>query len=925
MITISESWLLSSIADSELFDSRYTVYRRDRDYVATRQSLGGGVAIAVKRSLRSSCSYAWQSSAEDIWVTISYKDLVRKRILKLHICTIYLCSENLGHSFSRQLYNFTNQLTNLFSTHSDDLFLVLGDFNMSDITWLSSANDFLIPSGLSGDHVYNFIDTLSLCNLNQYNNILNNFGRLLDLVLSNKNVSVKECLDPLVPEDPHHKALLIDIALSTTTPLPINPHTLYSYSRADYTNIKKSVREINWHDKLSSHDLNTAVDLFYSTLYSIRDKYVPTRRAGNESYPPWFNSALVKILKEKHKYYKKFKTYSNISDELSFKTLRDRAKKVENECYANYIRSIESAIVQNPKAFWSYVKSKREGSSVPSSVSYAGVTSDTGPGISELFSSYFHSTFIQNNISNNNPYPSDILSVCDISSIEVRTGEIERFLKSLDLSKSAGPDELPAVFLSNCASELTVPIAILFSRSLTEGVVPLRWKLAFISPIHKKGSKDQVGNYRPISKLCLIAKVLERIVFNQLYNRLKSAFSPAQHGFLKGRSTVSNLVIFNDFITEEMDSNNNQVATIYTDYSKAFDRIDHYLLLQKLHIIGVRGHLLDWFRSYLNNRKQAVVLNGFTSSWRSIPSGVPQGSLLGPLLFIIFINDIDTCFINSNYLLFADDMKIFRKVNNSLDEALLQDDLQRLDQYCTNNSLDLNVDKCYFIVFTRKRKPFMCSFKIKNQSLNQVYSTKDLGVTHDSKLLFDSHIDNIVGKASRAMGFIMRVSKPFKSMKTLKILYCSYVRSHLEYASQIWNPKYETYINRLERVQKKFTRFLGFKFKLPKMCYQTRCSNMHFLSLQNRREIADVLFLAKLVKGNIDCPALLSKVGLRVPPRLTRLKPLLNVPTSKTNYRQNSFLIRACRTFNKHFTGSDIDLFCNSLSSMKHHLINVCC
>ncbi|CAG9103056.1 unnamed protein product [Plutella xylostella] len=601
------------------------------------------------------------------------------------------------------------------------------DFNMSDITWLSSANDFLIPSGLSGDHVYNFIDTLSLCNLNQYNNILNNFGRLLDLVLSNKNVSVKECLDPLVPEDPHHKALLIDIALSTTTPLPINPHTLYSYSRADYTNIKKSVREINWHDKLSSHDLNTAVDLFYSTLYSIRDKYVPTRRAGNESYPPWFNSALVKILKEKHKYYKKFKTYGNISDELSFKTLRDRAKKVENECYANYIRSIESAIVQNPKAFWSYVKSKREGSSVPSSVSYAGVTSDTGPGISELFSSYFHSTFIQNNTSNNNPYPSDILSVCDISSIEVRTGEIERFLKSLDLSKSAGPDEMPAVFLSNCASELTVPIAILFSRSLTEGVVPLRWKLAFISPIHKKGSKDQVGNYRPISKLCLIAKVLERIVFNQLYNRLKSAFSPAQHGFLKGRSTVSNLVIFNDFITEEMDSNNNQVATIYTDYSKAFDRIDHYLLLQKLHIIGVRGHLLDWFRSYLNNRKQAVVLNGFTSSWRSIPSGVPQGSLLGPLLFIIFINDIDTCFINSNYLLFADDMKIFRKVDNSLDEALLQDDLQRLDQYCTNNSLDLNVDKCYFIVFTRKRKPFMCSFKIKNQPLNQVYSTKDLG------------------------------------------------------------------------------------------------------------------------------------------------------------------------------------------------------
>ncbi|XP_048487187.1 uncharacterized protein LOC125490855 [Plutella xylostella] len=493
-------------------------------------------------------------------------------------------------------------------------------------------------------------------------------------------------------------------------------------------------------------------------------------------------------------------------------------------------------------------------------MSLDGVTSDTGQGISELFSSYFQSTFLNHcnsNISSsnakqnlfNNIAPSN--SNCDIGSVEINASEVERLLRSLDLTKSAGPDTIPAVFLVNCASELSVPVALLFQRCINEGIMPSRWKAAFISPIHKKGSKDCVEHYRPISKLCLLSKILERIIYTQLYSALKHTFSPAQHGFLKQRSTVSNLLIFSDFVTSNMD-NGDQVDAIYTVYSKAFDRIDHCLLLNKLHLAGIR-----------------------------------------------------------------DDMKVFMVVNNAADALCLQEDLCRLDRYCVSNKLDLNVAKCYCVTFSRKRHLFEASYTIKGQNLARALSSRDLGVTYDSKLLFDQHIDHIVSKASKSLGFIMRASKPFKSMKTVKLLYCAYVRSHLEYASQIWNPQYDVYINRLEKIQRKFTRYIGFKFKIPYTDYEHRCERLHLLPLKLRRTVADVIFLFKIIRGYVDCPELLQMVNFHVPTRPSRKFKTLHIPACSTNFRQNFFSLRASNAINSLCNSSEVDIFGSSLETVK--------
>lgn len=365
--------------------------------------------------------------------------------------------------------------------------------------------------------------------------------------------------------------------------------------------------------------------------------------------------------------------------------------------------------------------------------------------ICEAFSLYFHSNFLDS--SSNTNYicapPLESASSFDISSISVSVDHVKKLLTNIDSSKAAGPDNISPKFLIRCAKTLALPVAILFRKSLACSIVPKIWKSAFITPVHKKGDKTEVVNYRPISKLCVIAKILERIVYDQVYSALKHAFSPFQHGFLRGKSTVTNLILLNDFLTAAMDKGN-QVDVIYTDYNKAFDRIDHFILLQKLNSMGIRGDLLRWFSSYLENRSQAVALHNYTSSWISVPSGCPQGSLLGPLLFTVYVNDIDACLRSSKLLCFADDMKIFAAISSLDDMSALQADLRRLEDYCQSKQLDLNPAKCSVVTYSRKRSVLMTSNSLNGQALPRCNSVRDLGVYHDSRLIFDSHVDAIV-------------------------------------------------------------------------------------------------------------------------------------------------------------------------------------
>lgn len=916
VVLITESWLNDGIGDSELFDDRYIVFRRDRQYSATQQVNGGGVLIAVHRKLASASCPEWSSSAEDIWVTVTYKNK-QSNIKKLHFCCLYLCDENRGYNFNSQLSNFTDKLSFAVDSCPNDVFIIFGDFNMKNIIWdLDLSNNITQPTGIQGDAQVYFFDILTECNFNQFNNCMNVNNRVLDWALCNTQLNVCACDDPLVPEDMHHKAINVSLSLVEVRHLTPRPRTIYSYRSGNYDAINSSLHDVDWNCLLYNTTLDRAVENFYNTLYTLIDKFVPQRLYTPNTFPPWYTKPLQKVIKEKYKFLKKFKVYGNYDDYETFSILRNRAKKLEHECYTAYLSTIESAIIEDPKLFWRYVKlNKGTSSSLPSTLIFEGVSTDSGDAACNLFADYFKSNFLSSAAST--PLRVDYAAegtVCNnsLSYIEIDTRSVFKLLKSVDLTKGAGPDRIPPLFIVKCSEKLASPLSMLFTRSIQEGVVPAIWKSAFITPVHKNGDKSNIKNYRPISKLCIFAKLFERIVYTQVYNFLKASFIPEQHGFLKNRSTTSNILLFTEYTSRNMDSGG-QVDAVFTDFSKCFDRIDHVILLQKLYNAGIHGNLFRWFSSYIDNRTQKVVVSGYASAWNRVPSGVPQGSLLGPLMFNIFVNDIGMCFNTSKFLLYADDMKIFKKINSINDCYQIQQDLLALEQYCSRNKLDLNVSKCYAITFTHKQDIITYNYQLKGVQLKNVSDIRDLGVTHDTKLAYDIHIDNIVKKANRSLGFIKRFCAQLKSIKAMKILYCSYVRSTLEYCSQVWNPHYNIYIDRIEMTQRKFMRYLQYKSKSYDNTYEGRCSRHHILPLELRREISDTIFFTKIAQSQVDSPELLSLIGLRVPTRsvvrASRMQTCLNVPWGNTNYRCNSFLIRTSKSINNLESSLEFDLF----------------
>lgn len=884
--------------------------------------------IAVRRELAAECRPEWSSTAEDLWVTLTLINRRPRSIYKMHVGVVYICNQNLGNSMSTQITNFANNTTKIALDNPLDKIIIFGDFNMPHVSWTLDNKDGIsyIPTNLHGQHQFDLIDGLNMCNLLQYNSLVNDsHGRLLDLIFSNNDVLVSCCDTPLVPEDPHHRSLVATAEFVQLHNIKPHPYTRYLYNNGDYNAICKNLDAIDWRSELDCKNIEDAVSFFYKTICDLRDTYVSSKLVTPlRKYPFWYKRPLIKLLKEKAKYHKKYKTYGNSYDLDSFILLRQRGRLLEDEMYKCYISNIESCIKENPRAFWSFIKSKNQSNSYPSVLHYGNRSSDQGDEICNFFGEYFHSNFLESSqqdiIQDDFSCSLDVEPATDINTIEVIDENVYNLIKSLDLNKSAGPDSIPAIFIVKCAKSLTLPLSLIYRRSLMEGIVPSIWKKAFVTPIHKKGSRNMIENYRPISKLCLFAKVLEKLVYSQLYPALKQSLSLDQHGFLRGKSTTSNLLICAEFLTRCM-SEPSQVDIVYTDYSKCFDRIDHVILLKKLTRIGIRGNLFRWFSSYVRNRCQTVVLGGYSSLSMNIPSGVPQGSLLAPLLFTIFINDISSCFIHSKILLYADDMKILHQINNACDAHKLQADLTKFQNYCTQNKLDLNVSKCYVCSFTRKPTKLIHNYILYSSELARVDKIKDLGVIFDSKLLFDDHINSIVKKASRALGFVLRMSAEFTNIKTFKILYCSYVRSHLEYASQVWNPHYDVYSSRLESIQKRFLRYLQYRAHIYLPDYETRCRKFHFLPLFKRREIADLSYLFGILNSTVDCPELLEQVGLRTNTVALRKPNVLYVPIVSNNYRQNSFIIRTSRSFNTLVKANpELDLFNTSVSKLKRLL-----
>ena len=538
-----------------------------------------------------------------------------------------------------------------------------------------------------------------------------------------------------------------------------------------------------------------------------------------KSDPPWLTTNIKRLLRKKKRLYDKYKKSNNINHFETYKRFRNLVTKEIRKSKKVVIDKLTEKLENpntGPKGWWKTLKQfiKPDQTNIIPPLNKDGLIYSDEIDKANILNNYFTEQTLLDDSQASLPQTMTTPTY-NLDSLSITPEEVEQTLKSLPLGKAAGHDLINNRLLKELAQPLSFPLCDLFNFSLSSGKVPKIWKQANVSPIHKKNDPSDVSNYRPISLLSTVGKVLEKIVHKYVFNffRDNNVITTLQSGFVPGDSTVNQLIdIYNTFC-KALDEGK-EVRAVFCDISKAFDRVWHKGLLFKLKSAGVTGSLLTWFSDYLNDRKQRVVLPGVSSSLTSVKAGVPQGSILGPLLFLLYINDIVED-INSSIRLFADDTSLYIIVDNPFQAAeQLNSDLQKIHRWAAKWLVTFNPGKSESMLLSRKHnKPFHPPVLMDQSQITEVKSHKHLGVIFSNDCTWHENLELIKSKAWKRIN-VMRKLKFELDKKSLQTIYFSFIRPLLEYADVVWNNCAQYESNELEKIQNEAARIVTGATKL---------------------------------------------------------------------------------------------------------------
>lgn len=854
IIILVETNFVSNIGDNELGLIDYTIFRRDR-YQTNINLKGGGILIAIKNCFLPKLIYKnYNFDCEQLFIKIS----IGKRSIILG--AVYLPPRSSSEIYQHHI----NTVEDICSLDRDSDLILLGDFNLPMTSWVNNSDvdeplqaNCTHLDNLINDNVMICLNSFSFLNLSQRFPVNLNKGYTLDLCFSSLekseilNYDLNEYL--ILPER-HHDIGVFKIDLNEYNVIePIS--TSKNYYKADFQEIEKELNKIDWEIVWSGNNIEVNTEKFYSKLNSIIDSHVPTvSNSSKTTYPPWFSFELIKNIIRKKKLHKIWISSDLQEDYIEFKKLRAICLRQSRIDQRKYLEKIEKRTSQNTKEFWKYINRLSRCNGIPEFVNFKGYTSASIVDSCNLFAVYFKSTYSKLDMGEIDCNLNDIFSCDNLNSeFVISDSDLELALNKLGDGVSPGTDNLPEIFLKKCGNCLKGPLLFLFNSSISNGTFPDIWKRSYITPIFKAGDKTEVENYRPISILGTIAKVFDLIMSIKLKDKLISLIIIEQHGFMKEKSTLTNLLIFSDYVSNALNSGY-QVDTIYLDFKKAFDSVDHTILIGKLYNMGISGSVLRWFFNYLTNRTMVVRIKGNLSEPFKINSGVPQGSHLGPLLFLLFINDINQNLKFSKILLFADDIKLYSIIKSPLDQSNLQIDLDIIYKWTIENKLKLNISKCSLLSIYRGCS-FDTNYLINNNFLEKVTKQKDLGIIFQNNFEFNFQLQNAINTAMKSLGFLIRSTSKFKK-DSIIYLYKTLVRPMVLYNSQIWSPQHGYGVRILESVQHKFFRYLGFKVGKPMAFYDhdytELAKSVDLCSIKSLHEYYDLLLIKKILSKSQD-------------------------------------------------------------------------
>ena len=460
------------------------------------------------------------------------------------------------------------------------------------------------------------------------------------------------------------------------------------YDKGKYDEFRSFVCNFDWSDMKNSN-LEESWSLIKNTLKDGISQYIPKRKAQNVTHkPPWLNKEATVAIKRKNNAYKKYRMNKSHYNEHKYRTQRNIATNEVRKAKQSFEQKIAKECQKKPKAFWRYIKSKTIPKANIGNLKYNGKVAETDIEKAEILNSFLRSVYNDED-TGELPEAETTTQRYNICELRVTPQSVEDKLLNLNPNKSAGPDGLHPRILRELAGPLAIPVCNLMNKCFEQGKIPEEWKDSNVTCIYKKGDKTDPGNYRPVSLTCILSKVAESFVKEYVYNYLETTnyLCEEQHGFRSHRSCTTQLLLFSEILSKRIEDGLD-TDVIYLDFQKAFDKVSHRRLLLKVEKAGIQGPICDLIKDFLSNRKHRINVNGSYSSKSSVKSGIPHGSILGPLLFIIFINDLPDS-IKNHCMMFADDTKIFGNPGSSL-----QLDINRADEWAQKWKMKFNVNKC---------------------------------------------------------------------------------------------------------------------------------------------------------------------------------------------------------------------------------------
>lgn len=821
-IVLSETWLTTSVPNSIINLTGYSLYRGDRE--GNRR--GGGVCIFLKRAFFKNYKITHINKGidgiESVWLQLVSSSF------NFTLVGIYR-PPNCSSVADQQIINNLEEASTFYNN-----LVVIGDFNFPTVDWTNLTSSRNMDSAsLFTNMILNSSLSQLITEPTRYRQ--NNNPSLLDLILTNDEdlIANIDMLPPIGCSD--HVAFICKIQAFT---YENSRNSTTTYRKIDYNRLLLHFLEQNWEHVYETSDIDQKWNFFQETIKKSVNLHTTVHHKIVNSKKPYITEDIIHNSKTKRRFWRKYKSSGSNQDLQIYREFSNKISRDVRDSRRNYENMLKT---KSPKAIYKYTRSKISSVvSTPSVRRNDGSVSTSAAETAETLADVFSSVFTQEpdtplpEVKNDRVIPS-------ITHFIFSEEVILKQLQQLPLNKAPGPDNISCAVLNKCAIALAKPLAHIMQFSFNHSKLPESWRMASVTAIFKKGDKLDANNYRPISLVSICAKIMERIIANDLVNfTLTNKIIPdTQHGFLPRRSTTTNLLSCLNSWTSSIDKGQS-VDVFYLDFSKAFDRVPKRRLLHKLEHFGIRGLLLAWIADFLSNRTFSVRIGDSHSNIRPVSSGVPQGSVLGPILYLIYTSDLPF-HLKSSHAFYADDSKLFG--NPLTDSKTLQADLLELETWCSNWLIPLNPTKCTVLHIGRNNPKI--TYYLGGTPVKSVESQSDLGIIVNSDLSWSEHIGSIVRKANFSC-FILRKSFQQPDPQLFMSLYRSYVRPLLEYNGVIWSPHLIRDIALLEGVQRRFTKWVhNYKY----LQYNERLDNLKLSCLSERRIRGDLIQCYRILKN----------------------------------------------------------------------------